>query len=85
MTLQKLYDRAATATLEAGIPCDDSPNGPVAAWVRQNCSYRPGTEFFIVVGIVGSMADELARREGFRDQLDRALANTTWGGKENPR
>lgn len=74
MTLDDLYQNAANLCLAKNLPIDDSPNGPIAAWARANCTYRPETEFFIVLGICGAMADKQAQAQGFESSSHRAAA-----------
>lgn len=76
-TLDEIYSRAADQAIADGVACDDSPNGAIHQWVQQNVNYRPGTEFFIVLGIAGEMADRAARAEGFKSAADRA-ASRAW-------
>jgi hypothetical protein len=70
--LDELYNRAASAARSEGIPVDDTPHGPLALWVRRNCAYRTDTEFFIVLGIAGAMADLEAQGQGYINAADRA-------------
>lgn len=72
--LHEMYRQCAALCRNAGVPCDDSAGGPVHAWVHQHCSYRPGTEFFIVLGICCAMADMDAQAEGYEGQADRAAS-----------
>ena len=55
--LQRLVDAAARRALEAGIPADDRADGPLAAWVRKNCTYRPDSEFFVVFLVACRMGE----------------------------
>jgi hypothetical protein len=70
--LADLYNQAATAAMAEGIGPDDTPTGAVAQWVRRNVSYRPETEFFIVLGVAGAIADLQAQAAGFKSAADRA-------------
>ena len=78
--LDQLYAESAKLCEDAGIPMDAEPNGAVHQWVLANCRFRPGTEFFIVHGIVAAMCDREAQREGYRDQIDRAAQFATRAG-----
>ena len=73
MELQEMYDSAAAMCLDAGVAPDSAPCGAVHRWVVQNVSYRPGTEFFIVLGITSALLDILARREGYANAIDKAV------------
>ena len=73
MELQEMYDSAAAMCLDAGVTPDSEPCGAVHRWVVQNVSYRPGTEFFIVLGITSALLDILARREGYANAIDKAV------------
>lgn len=70
--LKEMYRQAATAALAAGVPVDDSPNGALHNWVKQNINYRPETEFFIVFGIACEMADIKAKSAGYDSEVQRA-------------
>jgi hypothetical protein len=51
---------------------DDHVGGNVHQWVVKNCKLRPGIEFFVTFLVCAEIADELARREGYANQFDRA-------------
>lgn len=53
-TLQDKYEMAADAALLAGVTVDDERG--LIRWIRRHCSYRPGTEFFLVLGIGAALA-----------------------------
>ena len=93
--LGEMYRQCAALCRNQGIACDDSPGGAVHAWVHQHCSYRPGTEFFIVLGICCAMADMDAHAEGYDSSADRAASKVFarlprrserlgWGPIEDP-
>ena len=48
MNLTELIDKAARKAKAEGVPADDRADGPLASWVRENCTYRPDTEFYVV-------------------------------------
>jgi hypothetical protein len=73
MNLDEMYKQAAREARAAGCTCDDTPNGCVAQWVRANVTYRPETEFFIVLGIAAELADLEAQAAGFENAIARAL------------
>lgn len=72
--LKSLYKNGAELCLNEGLAVDGEPGGEIHQWVMQNCSYRPGTDFFIVLGICCEMADIQAQMEGFESQGHRAAA-----------
>ena len=71
--LQELIGQAADAAESDGVECGGEFGGPVHQWVRRNVSYRPETEFYVVFLLSCELADRQARREGFKDQADRAV------------
>lgn len=72
--LQELLTVAAERAEADGVEADGAFDGPVHRWAERNLSYRPGQEFFVVALLTAELADRGARREGFRDQFDRAAA-----------
>lgn len=52
----KMYRQAAKLCRAEGVPIDEKPNGAVHKWVERNARCRPGTEFFVVLGICAEMA-----------------------------
>jgi len=74
-----MYRQAAERCRAEGVPIGGEPGGAVHRWVVNNCTFRPGTDFWIVLGITAEMADMEAQAEGFRDQghraAERAFAN----------
>lgn len=74
MTLEETYEAAAAQCEADGVALDDTPGGAIHEWVMQNVQHRPGTAFFIVLGIACAMADRSARREGFASSADKAAA-----------
>lgn len=72
--LQELLTVAAERAEADGVEIDGAFNGPVHRWAERHLSYRPGQEFFVVSLLTAELADREARREGFRDQFDRAAS-----------
>lgn len=72
-TVDERFRQAATKCREDGVPIDTQPGGAIHRWVVENVSLRPGTEFFIVMGIAAEMADMDAQAEGQENQFDRAI------------
>lgn len=80
--LQELLNKAADQAEKDGVKVDGEFGGEVHKWVRQNCSYRPSSEFFIVTLLTAELADREARREGFKDQFDRAWSKVSRKSKK---
>lgn len=78
--LTRLISEAAEQCERDGVAIDGEPGGAILQWVMRNCQYRPGTEFYIVTLIAAEMADRSARREGFKNQFDRAASRILKGG-----
>lgn len=57
--LDAAYRACAERCFYEHIACDGEPGGAIHRWVMRNIKFRPGTEFFIVLGI----ACELAKLE----------------------
>ena len=72
--LSEMYRNAAAMCRAAGVPNEEHNGGTVHQWVMTHCSYRPGTEFFIVFGICCAYADMDAQSEGYDNSVDRALS-----------
>lgn len=72
MTLETMYLICARRLYAMGVPCDDTPAGPVAGWIRRKVAYRPDTLFYIVLGVNCALADLYAQAEGFEGSIDRA-------------
>jgi len=79
MNLSKMYKKAAQAAFDEGIRTEES----LKTWIASNCSYRPGTEFFIYLGIGCELFDIIARSEGYRSAVDKAyvIAESKTRGK----
>ncbi len=71
MKLAELYAIGAQRAMADGI--DPADQDSLVDWIRRNCDYREGTEFFIVLGIGAALADLRAQAEGYKDQFDRAI------------
>jgi hypothetical protein len=72
--LDELLNAATERAIADGCTCDDTPNGCISQWVDANCSYRPGTKFFIVLGIACRIADREAQGKGFQSNSRMAAA-----------
>jgi hypothetical protein len=70
MGLKELYAEAAGQANKAGISAGDEAS--LVEWIRQNCKYREGIEFFLVLGIGCELADIQAKEQGFKNEVDRA-------------
>ncbi len=66
--------RCADACEREAVATDAEAGGSLHRWVAQNCSFRPGTDFFIVFLLAGELADRAARREGFDSNAHRAAS-----------
>lgn len=72
--LQELLTVAAERAEADGVEIDGALGGPVHRWAERHLSYRHGQEFFVVSLLTAELADREARRQGFRDQFDRAAS-----------
>jgi hypothetical protein len=72
--LDTLLTEAAEAAERDGVEINGEPYGPVHAWARQNVNYRADQEFWIVTLLTAELADREARRQGFKNQADRAIS-----------
>lgn len=59
--LNEIYRKAAAAAQEDGIDAGDQDQ--LVGWIRANCKYRPGTEWFLVLGIGCELASAKCARE----------------------
>jgi len=71
MTLRDTYKRAALIALHDNVRASNEPM--LTAWIRQNCSFRLSTEFFLVLGIGAELADLEANCHGYKSEVDRAF------------
>ncbi len=70
--INALIVQAAERAEAEGVAIDGENGGEVHQWVMRNCSFAPGQDFYIVFLLTAEMADREARRQGFKDQADRA-------------
>ena len=71
MELKDIYKVAAKIAFEEGIDAGDETM--VLEWIRKTCSYRPDTEFFLVLGIGAELADLEAQKQGYDSEAHRAF------------
>ena len=71
--LDTLFAEAAEAAERDSVEINGEPYGPVHRWARQNMTYRADQEFWIVTLLTAELADREARRQGFKNQADRAI------------
>lgn len=71
--LKGLIQQAADRAEQDQVPLDGEPGGAVHRWCEENCEVPSGQMFFVVFLLTAELADRRARREGFRDQCDRAV------------
>ena len=70
--LDEMYRECAALCRIAGVPIDGKSCGAIHRWVVKNIKFRPGTEFFIVLGIFAEMADMDAQSQGYDNQFHQA-------------
>lgn len=60
--LDSMFEQVARAALADGVPIDCAPGCELARWVVEHVKIRPGTLFFAVFIIAGTM-DRIERKE----------------------
>ncbi len=70
--VKELIVQCAERAEEAGVAIDGEPLGAVHQWIMHERLCRPEQEFWVVFLLTAEMADREARREGFKNQADRA-------------
>lgn len=77
-SIKERINAAAQAAFDAGV--DAGNETALIAWIRENCNYRPGTEFFLVFLIGCALADKQSQSRGFdgaaHEAFDLAQAHT---------
>lgn len=74
-TLSNMYHKAAIRAINDNV--DAGNENQLISWIRQNCTYDPGMEFFLVLGIGADLADIQARQAGFKNEVDRCFSVAT--------
>lgn len=70
--LSAAYHRAAERANADGIDAADETS--LVQWIRNFCSYRPDTEYFLVLGIGSELADIQAQEAGYKNEVDRTVS-----------
>lgn len=71
MEFTEIVNNAAKTAFEAGIDAGDQDQ--LVAWIRGNCRYRVGTEYFMVFLIGSALADLQAQAQGYPNEVARAF------------
>lgn len=72
--LDEILNKIADKAEAEGVEIDGNRGGPVHRFIQANVKYRPETEFYILMFLTIELANREARRQGFKDQYDRALS-----------
>lgn len=72
MEFTEIVNNAAKTAFEAGIDAGDQDQ--LVAWIRGNCRYRVGAEYFMVLLIGSALADLQAQAQGWPNEVARAFA-----------
>lgn len=68
--LNEMYNMAARRAFGDGIRTEDD----LLVWIKDNCTYRPETEFFVYLGISSALFDLIAQAAGYKNEFHRAYA-----------
>jgi len=72
-SLTETIERMALKAIDDEVELDGKEyGGSVHRWIRQNVNCREDQEFYINFLLSSAIADELARREGYESQGDKA-------------
>jgi hypothetical protein len=68
MELKEIYKAAAQKAMTDKINPGNEQD--LIKWIYQNCSFDEGNLFFLVLGIGSELADLIAQKNGYDNQVD---------------
>jgi hypothetical protein len=70
--LKAIISAAADRCEAESVPIDGEPGGAIHQWASKNTNATPAQMFFVVFLLTAELADREARKQGYKDQSDRA-------------